>query len=33
MLSEDGTTLEIEQTVVVPGEGEFVNTGFYRRAQ
>ena len=33
MLSQDGTTLEIEQTVVVPGEGEIVNTGFYRRAQ
>lgn len=33
MLSEDGRTLEIEQSVEVPGEGTVVNTGIYRRAQ
>ena len=32
-LSEDGGTLEIEQTVSVPGQGDVVNTGVYRRAQ
>jgi hypothetical protein len=32
-LSEDGRSMEIEQTVEVPGEGAVVNTGIYRRAQ
>lgn len=32
-LSEDGRTLEIEQSVNVPGQGEVVNTAIYRRAQ
>lgn len=32
-LSADGTTLEIEQTVAVPGQGAVVNTGIYRRGQ
>ena len=33
VLSDDGTVLEIEQTVEVPGEGSVVNTGLYRRVQ
>ncbi|SDU39977.1 hypothetical protein [Stappia sp. ES.058] len=33
MLAEDGRSMEIEQTVEVPGEGPIVNTGLYRRAQ
>ena len=32
LLSEDGRSMEIEQTVEVPGEGPVVNTGIYRRA-
>jgi hypothetical protein len=32
-LSEDGHSMEVEQTVAVPGQGPVVNTGMYRRAQ
>lgn len=32
-LSADSRTLEIEQSVNVPGEGEVSNTAIYRRAQ
>ncbi|MBL6431509.1 MAG: hypothetical protein HPM95_11495 [Alphaproteobacteria bacterium] len=32
LLSEDGRSMEIEQTVEVPGEGPVVNTGIYHRA-
>lgn len=32
-LSDDGHTLEIEQTVEVPGQGPVSNTAIYRRAQ
>ncbi len=33
VLSDDGQTLEIEQTVAVPGEGPVSNTAIYRKAQ
>lgn len=32
-LSDDGQSLEVEQSVVVPGQGPVINTGIYRRAQ
>ncbi|NRG16877.1 hypothetical protein HPQ64_04135 [Rhizobiales bacterium] len=32
-LSEDGRSLEIEQTVEVPGEGRISNSAVYKRAQ
>lgn len=32
-LSDDGQSLEVEQSVEVPGQGAVVNTGIYRRAQ